>query len=361
LFVFLATSAFGLKLKVTLHCNLGAFLIRFSIIDPCMMKKITAFCVVAVCMNGLLYSQNAAPSGAVKKVFYLNSYHPGNGLSDEPMKAVGDKLNEEKIDWVYHFLDAKRNPDSKEVQQRLKESLDIVNYYKPSLIIVSDDEAVKFAVLPHFKQGSIPVLFCGVDWSCQPYGLPTPHITGILEIVPVEDTIITLRAYYPKMKNITILSDDSSLEQGNQAYLAPLYRGWGLEPEWITVSDYNHWKQAYLLANQKADVIYLPTNGTIRDWNATDARNFVKKNLRKPSFTCNDFMMPYAMFGYVNVPREQGEWIAQTALDILNGKSPKDIPVAKNAQKRAYWNPTLSKKAGFKPKADLLEICRKSE
>jgi ABC-type uncharacterized transport system substrate-binding protein len=72
-------------------------------------------------------------------------------------------------------------------------------------------------------------------------------------------------------------------------------------------------------------------------------------------------MMPYAMYGCANVPREQGEWIAQAALDILNGKSPKDIPVAKNVQRRAFLNPTLAKKAGFKPKADLLEICRKSE
>ena len=134
-----------------------------------------------------------------------------------------------------------------------------------------------------------------------------------------------------------------------------------LVPEWVRVSDYSHWKQAFLLANQKADIICLPTNGSIRDWNASDARTFLKNNLRKPVFTCNDFMMPYSVFGYVNVVREQGEWIAQTTVDVLNGKSLKDIPVAKNTQKRAYYNPTLAKKVGFKPKADLLETCRKSE
>lgn len=61
-------------------------------------------------------------------------------------------------------------------------------------------------------------------------------------------------------------------------------------------------------------------------------------------FHLNDFMMPYCVLGVTKVAREQGEWAAQTALAILNGRSPAAIPLATNVQTRIFTNDALARR-----------------
>jgi ABC-type uncharacterized transport system substrate-binding protein len=80
-----------------------------------------------------------------------------------------------------------------------------------------------------------------------------------------------------------------------------------------------------------------------------------------PVFTCDDFMMVYAVFGLTKIAKEQGEWAARTALQILDGQSPAQIPVTRNTQTAAWINPLLAESAGFHPGVDLLARCRRVE
>jgi len=41
-------------------------------------------------------------------------------------------------------------------------------------------------------------------------------------------------------------------------------------------------------------------------------------------------MAPFVLVGYMKSGEEQGAWAARTALEILNGKSPAEIPVVEN-------------------------------
>jgi ABC-type uncharacterized transport system substrate-binding protein len=81
--------------------------------------------------------------------------------------------------------------------------------------------------------------------------------------------------------------------------------------------------------------------------------------MRRPVLTCDDFMMPYAVFGLTKVAREQGEWAARTALAILAGKAPQEIAVTQNQQTQAWLNRTLAARIRFKPAAALLAACKK--
>jgi ABC-type uncharacterized transport system substrate-binding protein len=114
----------------------------------------------------------------------------------------------------------------------------------------------------------------------------------------------------------------------------------------------------FLRANAEADVVFVPTNGAIKDWDSAEAQAFVREHTRVPVFTCDDFMMKYAVFGLTKVAREQGQWAARTALQIVKGKSPAEIPVTENRQTIAYINTTLADKIGFKPDAKLLARSR---
>jgi len=56
------------------------------------------------------------------------------------------------------------------------------------------------------------------------------------------------------------------------------------------------------------------------------------------------------------VAREQGVWAGRAALEILSGKRPSDIPLARNTQARALFNAELASRTGFVPDADLRRL-----
>jgi ABC-type uncharacterized transport system substrate-binding protein len=125
------------------------------------------------------------------------------------------------------------------------------------------------------------------------------------------------------------------------------------------VNDFAAWKRYFASANRTADVIFLPTNGAVSGWNDTEAWEFVYRTIKKPVFTCDDFMMRFAVFGMTKVDREQGEWAARTAMEILSGKKPSDFPVARNQQTKAFINPILAEKIEFQPDPALLDQVEK--
>ncbi len=145
------------------------------------------------------------------------------------------------------------------------------------------------------------------------------------------------------------MSEDSTSERSNRELLDPKYRALGLEPAYSLVSDFAAWKQEFARAQRDADLVYLPTNGAIRDWDAQAARAWVREHIQKPAFTCDDFMVPYAAYGLTKVAREQGEWAAQAALRILAGARPADISIVRNQQTRCFVNSGLARRINFSP------------
>lgn len=296
-------------------------------------------CVTAAC------SKTRPP----KKVFYINSYHEGYAPSDETMDAIRKILNAGGVQLDVFFLDAKRHPETDEILKRSAEALERIQKFRPDVLIASDDDAVKYVIAPHYRSGPIPAVFCGVNWSSEEYGLPSDNVTGMIETVPVETALRDLRQVYPKIQKLRVLSEDSTSERNNRALLDPLYKRLGFEPSYALVPDFASWKKEFVRAQMEADVIYLPTMGAVAGWNEAEAKQWVVQHIRKPVFTCDDFMMPYAAYGLTKVAREQGEWAATAALKILRGTKPRDIPLASNQRTRCFVNPELSAKIGFHP------------
>ncbi len=293
------------------------------------------------------------------RVFYLNSYHEGYGSSDDITRGLRATLEAANIEWQSFLMDTKRRSSEAEIQQTAQAAVKAIRHFNPAVIIASDDAAVKYVIAPHFKTGPTPVVFCGVNWSAEQYALPREHVTGMLEVVPIVETITTLKPYYPRARTLFVLSEDSLSEQSNRHAMEPLFTQLGLQVRYAYARDYAAWKRYFLAAQAAADLIYLPTNGAIKGWDEAAARAFLKRHIRKPIITCDDFMMPYAVFGLTKVAREQGEWAARTTLEILGGKQPSAIAVTKNQQTKAWLNRTLARRIEFKPDAALLAACEK--
>ncbi len=299
-----------------------------------------------VILTALFVFTRVAYGPPEKKVFYLNSYHKGYGSSDDITEGIVNTLGD-KVRLEIFYMDTKRLSEPAQIKTQVKKAHREIENFSPDVMIASDDNAVKYVIAPFYKNGPVPVVFCGVNWTCEQYGLPTAQVTGMLEVLPVAQCIELIKKYKPGIQKVMVISENTTSEQKNKTILARVFKGAELEPAFMLVDRFDQWKNAFKKADQAADLVFLPTNGAIKNWDKKEAEAFVEQNIRVPVFTCDDFMMPYAAFGLTKIAAEQGQWAASTALDILQGESPADIPVTQNQKTAGYINPKLLQKIGL--------------
>ncbi|MCC5931527.1 MAG: hypothetical protein JJU28_19935 [Cyclobacteriaceae bacterium] len=283
------------------------------------------------------------------KVFYINSYHQGYGSSDDIMEGIFEIFENESVEVETFFMDTKRAGDRASIQEKVDLVLKEISQFNPDIIIASDDDAVKYVIVPHFKNKDIPVIFCGVNWTADAYGLPCDNVTGMLEVLPIQESVEWIHQYYPKAGKLLVLSEQSDSEIKNTEVLDPIFRSMSLEPEYVMAKDFKEWKMAFKDAQEHFDLIYLPTNGAIKGWEEEKAINFVREHIQKPVFTCDDFMMPYAVFGLTKIAKEQGQWAAETSLNVLKGQNVSEISLTKNSLVKRWFNESLAQQIRFMP------------
>ena len=310
------------------------------------------FLVLPYC---LLLSSCGEPCSAKQHIAYINSYHRGHPSSDEIMAAVQESFPAESYRFTTFLMDTKRNTDLDFIQRRAAGIADSILAIDPDILIVSDDNAVKYVAQPLAKDHDLPIVFCGVNWSDQEYDLPTDQVTGMLEILPVAEVLEGMRSYYPAMEKLLVLTESTTTSRKEAQLLDTLFQRTGLTAVNQLVDNFTDWKTAFLSANTEYDIIYLPTNGGIQGWDHEEAVQFVARHIQVPVVTCEDFMMPYVVFGMTKVAREQGLWAAETAQKILNGSSPAEFPVTRNQQVTVWLNAELANTIGFQPDSLLLE------
>lgn len=301
----------------------------------------------------LVFSCNSQKkSDEPARIFYVNSYHSGYGSSDDVLQGIEETLKDENVELKTFFMDTKRQSSEQEILACAKQALSEIEEFKPEVLIVSDDNAMKYLVVPHFNNSELPVVFCGVNWSAAQYNTGK-NVTGMLEVLPLRECLSEITSNYPDAKKLAVLSENSLSEQNNKSLLDTLYRNLGLTPEYFLADNFEEWKEYFFQVNKNADLIYMPTNGAIKNWNDEEAKKLVEENLKISAFTCDDFMMPFVVFGLTKVAKEQGEWAAGTALEIISGKKPAEIPITKNKETRAYINQTLAEKIDFRLSAEM--------
>ena len=266
------------------------------------------------------------------KIVYVNSYHQGHPPSDQITAGLMESLPVDSFQVIAHFMDTKRNPSQEYIESKAAALLDSIKDANPDLLVVSDDNAVKYLVQPHLQDLDLPVVFCGVNWSANQYGLSGNNITGILELLPVEEAMATIKSYYPSMQSLLVLNENTTTSRKTKPILDTLLNGIGIEVTQALVDDFESWKAAFEEGNRSHDIIYLQTQGAIKGWDHDEALSFIEQHIKVPLVTCEDHMMPYSIFGMTQVSGEQGTWAAETAKKILQGTPPSEIPVSRNQQ-----------------------------
>ncbi len=121
------------------------------------------------------------------------------------------------------------------------------------------------------------------------------------------------------------------------------------------VKTFTEWQHQYNLLQDEADIILVGNAASIPDWDADKAMTFVNEITRVPTGNWDESMKQFNLVTFATVPKEQGEWSAMAALEILNGISPADIPLTTNKVARVSLNMALAKKLGIKFPIELIE------
>lgn len=190
---------------------------------------------------------------------YVNSYHEGYGSSDQVMAAIPQRFEEQHIPLQTFFLDAKRHPEG--AASHAAEIVSSIRARQPPTLLVSDDDAAKLVVAPHFRDGPMPVVFCGVNWDSTQYGFPIPFVNGIVEVLPVIEALVYIRDQFPSTTKLTVVSEDSLSERNNTQFLESKYRahGWRLSFFMVQTFEEKNGKRRFVEAQGLADVVYRPT------------------------------------------------------------------------------------------------------
>lgn len=310
--------------------------------------KITKTLIVTV-LGCCLISGNTF----AKKVLFIDSYHEGyawsDGITSAVKKVIGASGNELKI----IRMDTKRNGSEEFIKEAAKKAKEVIDSYKPDVVIAADDNASKYVIAPNYKDAALPFVFCGVNWDAGSYGFPCKNITGMVEVSPVPLVLKYLKMY-AKGDRVGVLAPDNITSQKN---IEAFKKNFGLKITEYLAKNAEDYKNGFAELQTKCDMLILVSDGGLYD--KTDVEEYCQKNTKIPTGSMDDFMAPKALISFTKLSTEQGEWAAKTALEILDGKSPAEIPIAKNEKGDLYLNMKIAQSLGITFDLKIVKMAKK--
>jgi ABC-type uncharacterized transport system substrate-binding protein len=279
-----------------------------------------------------------------RKMLYISSYYTEVSWSRDILKAITKTLERTGVELRIFFMGAKRNPAEEYLRKKALEAKQLIESFQPEVVITSDDAAAKYIVAEYYKSSELPFVFNGVNWDSTPYGLPTDNVTGMVEVEMIQPLYKQLK-HYARGSRLGWLSEKLPTMEKNLAYHKKIF---GIEYDKVyMVESFEEWKKAFLALQNEVDMLVLEAPHGVRGWNNEEAIAFTLENTRiiTGSLTLN--MMNHAVMGYVRLPEEHGEWVVRTALRILDGIPPSEIPLVQNKKARLMLNRRLLERTGL--------------
>jgi ABC-type uncharacterized transport system substrate-binding protein len=279
-----------------------------------------------------------------KRIMIVHSYH--EDLEGVRAKDVGLKeiFKEAGVDHEFFYMDTKRNRKEEFIRSAALLAKAEIERYKPDAVVAFDDNAIKYLIQPYFKDSELPVIFVGIDWDASVYGLPYSNTTGMVSVALVPQMLDYIRKYSAGEKIAWLGFDTLTAEKESAAYQNIL----NIEMSVHRVTTFDEWKVKYKELQTEADmVIQSSTVAAMSDWDESAAERFAMENMKIPVGCVSTSVMCCSVFGLVKIALEQGDWAAKTALEVLDGRKPSQIPQTRNKQGQIMVNLEL---------AELLDI-----
>ena len=286
------------------------------------------------------------------KILYVDSYHTEYKWSAAITAGVLSVLNNRKdVELKIFQMDTKRNKSDQYKKSIALKAKEMIDSWQPDVVIASDDNAAKYLLAPYFKGKDLPFVFCGLNWDAGVYGFPVSNITGMTEVSLYKPMIKELQNY-SKGSKIGFLASDTTSERKELANITKIFQ---LDLNARFAKTFDELKQAYLDLQKECDMVFIKECRSVKGFDHKKMVAFINNNTSVPTGTFIDFLSHYALITFSKIGEEQGEYAAKTALEILAGKSPQEIPVVQNEKAKIVLNMTLAKRMGIKFPMQLIE------
>ena len=302
------------------------------------LKKISMFLIVAVFIAATSFA--AEYSG--KKVLFIDSYHEGYAWSDGITNSVKAALDGTGVDLKIVRMDTKRNKDEDFKKDAALKVKGVIEQFKPDVVIAADDNASKYLIVPYYTGSDLPFVFCGLNWDSSIYGFPTKNVTGMVEVSPIPQLLDQLKPFAKGTRVGHIGADTTSSKKEGEYYK----KIFNIDLVEYYGTDLADWKKGFLEVQGQVDMMIVGNKAGINDWDDADAAAFAKANTKIPTGATQEFIADYAMITFAKVAEEFGDWAAKTALQILDGSSPANIPEVKNEMGSLIINTKIAKTVG---------------
>ena len=306
--------------------------------------------VMSVAVMILVSMVAVSAFAATKKVLFIDSYHEGYAWSDGVLNGVNTGLEGKDIELQVVRMDTKRNKSDDFKKSAALKVKSVIEGFNPDVVISADDNAAKFLIMPYYKNADLPFVFCGVNWDATVYGMPYSNATGMVEVAPVMELLEQLKQYSPGQKVGYLAADVLTTHKEADNYKKVL----GIDTVNYYAKDMADWKQGFTQLQGQVDTLIVGNTAGLDGWNEDEAAAFVTANTKVPTGATDEHMAPYAMLGFTKIPEEQGFYAATTALQILDGASPKSIPVVKNKDGKLYVNMQIARAVGAEIPFEIL-------
>ena len=288
------------------------------------------------------------------RILFVNSYHRGYKWSDQIEAGLLKELNvrltpDDELDTSHSpydlrlfYMDTKRHASAAFKQEAALAAKNLIDTWKPDVVVTADDNAAKYLIVPHFKGSAIPFVFCGVNWGTGSYGFPTRNITGMVEVSLVRQQIEML-ARFAGGRRMGMLGADV---ETNRKHADNLRQH---DPDLAVhlVASFDEWKSAYLRLQAEVDMVFVAYSEGVDGWDPEKARLFATTHARIPSGSWDDWRIPLVLITVAKDPIEQGQWAARTAKRILAGTPATDIPVVENKRANLSLNMPMAARLGI--------------
>lgn len=292
-----------------------------------------------------------------KRCLIVASYH--NDFPGQKLKVDGARDLLKNHCHIKQFdMDTKRHPDEVFGKQKALEAKELINTWKPDVVLAIDDNASRYLVKPHFKDSSVPFVFSGVDWTVKEYGYPYSNATGMIEVMPFMHMAKHIKRINPETKRGIFIRPDrySAVKVFNHANT--IYRQHGIELIDAVITTIDEFERVYLEA-QSYDFIHFTNNAAIEGWNDERVEQFVLQNTQTLVVSSSSWLLNYSMLTFTQDISEQGSYAAEIAIKILQGHNPSDFPIVPNRKWNIYINKKLIEKSKIRLPEDLLRKANK--
>jgi hypothetical protein len=278
---------------------------------------------------------------AGKRVLVVHSYHqevPGVIVKDAEMKSLFTHVG---IGHEFFYMDTRRNREEAFIKNSALRAKATIERYRPDVVITFDDNALKYLIMPYYRDSELPVVFAGIDWDATVYGLPYTNTTGMVSVALVPQMLDYLRQYANGDRIAWLGYDTLTAQKESAAYLEILH----IDMSVHRVTTFDEWRERYLELQTETDmIIQSSTVMAMPDWDDTAAAGFALETARIPVGCVNDTAMVCSTLGLVKEVGEQAEWAAATAIEIIDGKKPSEIPLTNNKLGQIVLNLDIAEK-----------------